>query len=178
VIAPAEDQHGQHRGHEERDEPAQDDRVEILQRRMGPSPRPAWLEDYRVRAVDASVICAVVFAEPEAEAALQRIRHHALVAPDLLPYEVSNVALMKHRRGAPMPDMRAGLVRCLELELLLEPTDALQRLEIAARYGLSAYDAAYLWLAEATQAPLITFDARLAEAARRHLGPQGHGATQ
>jgi predicted nucleic acid-binding protein len=128
--------------------------------------------------VDASVICAVVFAEPEADAALQRIRHHALVAPDLLPYEVSNVALMKHRRGAPMPDMRAGLVRCLELELLLEPTDALQRLEIAARYGLSAYDAAYLWLAEATQAPLITFDARLAEAARRHLGPQGHGATQ
>jgi hypothetical protein len=31
--------------------------VEILQRRMGPCARPAWLEAYRVRAVDASVIC-------------------------------------------------------------------------------------------------------------------------
>jgi predicted nucleic acid-binding protein len=119
--------------------------------------------------VDASVICAVVFDEPEAAEALERIRRHMLVAPDLLPYEVSNVAVMKHCRGTPLTDVRAGVARCLELDLLLEPTDSLQRLELAARYGLSAYDAAYLWLAESVQAPLITFDARLAEAARHHL---------
>ena len=31
--------------------------VEILQRRAGPCVRPAWLEHYRVRVVDASVVC-------------------------------------------------------------------------------------------------------------------------
>lgn len=31
--------------------------VEMLQRRSGPSVRPAWLENYRVRVVDASVVC-------------------------------------------------------------------------------------------------------------------------
>ena len=42
-------------------------------------------------------------------------------------------------------------------------------LELAQRYGLTPYDAAYLWLAERLEAPLVTFDARLGEAARRHL---------
>lgn len=122
--------------------------------------------------VDASVICAIVFGEPEADVALQRVRHHMLVAPDLLPYEVGNVALTKHRRGMPLADARAGVERCLDLELKLEPTDDLQRLELASLYGLTGYDAAYLWLAETLRAPLVTFDARLAEAARRHLDAQ------
>ena len=40
----------------------------------------------------------------------------------------------------------------------------------AARYELSAYDAAYLWLAAELRAPLATFDRRLAEATQAHLG--------
>jgi predicted nucleic acid-binding protein len=39
---------------------------------------------------------------------------------------------------------------------------------LAMRYRLSAYDAAYLWLAGALQAPLAT-DAKLAGAARDYL---------
>ena len=35
---------------------------------------------------------------------------------------------------------------------------------------LSAYDAAYLWLAAELKAPLATFDAKLGKAAQRHLG--------
>ena len=42
-------------------------------------------------------------------------------------------------------------------------------LELAQHYGLTPYHAAYLWLAERLEAPLVTFDARLGEAARRHL---------
>ncbi len=38
------------------------------------------------------------------------------------------------------------------------------------RYQLSAYDAAYLWLAAELKAPLATFDAKLAAAAQAHLG--------
>ena len=40
---------------------------------------------------------------------------------------------------------------------------------LAQRYKLTAYDAAYLWLAERLEAPLATFDAALARAAREHL---------
>ena len=43
-------------------------------------------------------------------------------------------------------------------------------LAMARRYGLSAYDAAYLWLASQLKAPLATFDRKLGEAARQHLG--------
>ena len=43
---------------------------------------------------------------------------------------------------------------------------------LAQRYGLSAYDAAYLWVAGSLKAPLATFDAKLAEAAQLYLaGP-------
>jgi predicted nucleic acid-binding protein len=37
------------------------------------------------------------------------------------------------------------------------------------QWKLSAYDAAYLWLAVELKAPLATFDTRLGNAARSHL---------
>ncbi len=40
---------------------------------------------------------------------------------------------------------------------------------IATRYGLSGYDAAYLWLAAEMRVPLLTFDAKLAIAAKAYL---------
>lgn len=42
---------------------------------------------------------------------------------------------------------------------------------LAQRYKLTAYDAAYLWLAERLEAPLATFDVALARAARDYLEP-------
>jgi len=44
---------------------------------------------------------------------------------------------------------------------------------LAMRYELSAYDAAYLWLAGVLGAPLATFDRKLGQAAGRHLGEVG-----
>lgn len=41
---------------------------------------------------------------------------------------------------------------------------------LADRYRLTAYDAAYLWLAGALTAPLATFDRQLANAASDYLG--------
>ena len=47
--------------------------------------------------------------------------------------------------------------------------DAEALLSIAERYQLTAYDAAYLCVAERLGAPLATLDGKLAEAARAHL---------
>ena len=41
--------------------------------------------------------------------------------------------------------------------------------DLAIRYQLSAYDAAYLWLAAELKCPLATFDEKLATAAQAHL---------
>jgi predicted nucleic acid-binding protein len=119
--------------------------------------------------VDASVLCAVVFVEPEIDEALARAGAHRLLAPHLLPYEVANVAVMRHRRGEPLDDLQSALQRLAALDLSLETVLPAGTLDLAARYALTAYDAAYLWLAAAHRAPLLTFDRRLAEAARQHL---------
>ena len=53
--------------------------------------------------------------------------------------------------------------------------DLAEALAIARRYTISAYDAAYLWLAGFLKTPLATFDARPGKAAQRYLGSLGKG---
>ena len=45
--------------------------------------------------------------------------------------------------------------------------------KVASDCGLTAYDAAYLCVAESLQAPLATFDALLGRAAERYLRGEG-----
>ena len=57
---------------------------------------------YRVRppmVVDASVIGALLFSEPERDQALAWMQGKALFAPDLLDYEVANLALQEATQG-------------------------------------------------------------------------------
>ena len=56
-----------------------------------------------------------------------------------------------------------------EQEITLYRTEIQAQYQLAQRYNLSAYDAAYLWLAAELKAPLATFDLKLANAARAHL---------
>ena len=63
----------------------------------------------------------------------------------------------------------AGLADAISMSISLHPIDALAVAALAERYQLSAYDAAYLWLAADLQCPLATLDAKLAEAAQAHL---------
>ncbi|MGE0800114.1 MAG: type II toxin-antitoxin system VapC family toxin [Lautropia sp.] len=120
--------------------------------------------------VDASVLAAVLFQEATASAAQALIHGRALHAPALLDFELANVASSKARRGLTDRDAAGAALDALSmLDLIRHPAPPASLLRLAARYGLSAYDAAYLWLAEALPAPLATFDARLGEAARRHL---------
>lgn len=120
--------------------------------------------------VDASVLAAALFAEAGREHALSWMRGRKLCAPHLVDCEITNVALAKVQRKA-LDTARArqalGLLSGLDLER--HSVDAVAVFELASRTRLTAYDAAYLWLAGALNAPLATFDARLGAAALDHL---------
>jgi predicted nucleic acid-binding protein len=119
--------------------------------------------------VDCSVIAAVLFDETNRDVATQALSGKELYAPELLADELVSVAVRKARSG--LQDVaKQGLDDFAELELTRCRTDVRAQSRLALEYELSAYDAAYLWLAAELGAPLVTFDERLGSAARRLLG--------
>jgi len=117
-----------------------------------------------VTVVDASVIAAVVFDEPEGAPVIASIGD-ALIAPGLLRYELAGVCatrLQREPRSAQLILSRYRLLAKLDIEFTEPDWDALPLL--ARQWAISAYDAAYLQLALAYKAPLVTLDARLARA--------------
>lgn len=112
--------------------------------------------------VDASALAAVLFDEPEAAPVMASVSG-TLLAPGLLRYELASVCAVKLAREpatAKRTMQRYGLLTGLDIEFA-EPDWSTLPL-IAREWGLSAYDAAYLQLALARKAPLITLDAQLA----------------
>lgn len=124
--------------------------------------------------VDASVLTAAVFAESNCAQALQWMRGRALHAPQLIDFELANAALNKLRRRQTTAEAAAeALTAFSALDIERQPTALDGVFKLAAQWGLTAYDAAYLWLAAELKAPLATFDARLGAAAKAHLGSLG-----
>ena len=117
--------------------------------------------------VDASAVAALLFLEPEAEELVEQLRGSDLVAPQLLAYEIANVAAMRLRRRLVAP---AAATKAIELfgrlDVRLHSVTAAHAFEAATRTGLTAYDGAYLWLAKALGSRLVTLDRRLARVAR------------
>jgi predicted nucleic acid-binding protein len=132
-------------------------------------PAAAWARRAPI-VVDCSVIAALLFDEPAAEDAARMVSGRNLHAPSLLTYEIADVARRKHRAGLPLADAQAALTEFAEQRWELSPAPIAQVFGLAMRYTLSAYDAAYLWLAAELRSPLATFDRKLGEAARQHLG--------
>jgi predicted nucleic acid-binding protein len=142
-------------------------------------PRPLYVAEPAPRygalpplVVDCSVLSAVLFDEPERDQAAQRMAGHALHAPQLLDHELVNVAIKKQRRGLAAEVVARALADFAVQDITLQRTDLSDQFALAQRYELTAYDAAYLWLAAHLAAPLATFDERLARAAQQHLKSQ------
>jgi predicted nucleic acid-binding protein len=131
-------------------------------------PRALWLARPPVVA-DCSVLAAMLFAEAQSDDAMALLAQRAVHAPTLLPFEMASVGLKKRRAGATQAEVDAALTDFAEQRIELHPAPAAAVSALAAQYSLSAYDAAYLWLAAELDAPLLTFDQRLARAAQRHL---------
>ncbi len=120
--------------------------------------------------VDCSVLVAALFREPALEEQARGVmRRCELHAPSLLEYEIANVALKKTGMADDV-EVLAALDGLDALEVTLHRVDLKGSFELGRRYALTAYDSAYLWLAGELKAPLATFDRKLANAARQHLG--------
>ena len=125
--------------------------------------------------VDASVILSAFFPDEDQAQAQALIREHVigrvkLVAPTLLLYEVTNAVVQARRRGRISEEQGGTILTSFEgLGIALLPVTWQQILPLALRFDRSAYDAAYLALAEITEQSLITGDRRLYTAVHEHL---------
>jgi predicted nucleic acid-binding protein len=122
--------------------------------------------------VDASVLLTVLMDPVGAPVLTGRVFHPAetLHAPHLLDVEVAQVARRYCRSGEMSGERGAQLLGDLaDLRITRYPHALMLPRIWELRGNLTAYDAAYLALAEVLGAPLLTRDAKLAKAL-------GHGA--
>lgn len=122
--------------------------------------------------VDASALLEALLRTSAAEAVEKRLfdAGETLHAPHLLDVEVTQVI----RRYAIAGELneergRAALADLIDFPIRRYPHGFLLPRVWALRSSLTAYDAVYVALAEALDAPLLTRDRRLATAARRHV---------
>lgn len=132
---------------------------------MASSPDP-------VLVLDASVLIELLVPGQRAFAVHELLRGNesSWHVPHLADVEVTQV-LRRFERGGVLDSQRAqtALQHLSELDLVRHGHEPLLSRIWAHRHNLSAYDAAYLVLAEALPAQLVTADRGLAEAARRFV---------
>ena len=116
--------------------------------------------------LDASAAVALLAdAGPAGEWVATTISGATLIAPDLMPFEVSNI-LRRHSLSGALDPTAATLAHTdlLALTVHLYPYAAFAERVWELRENVTAYDAAYVAVAELLAAPLVTLDARLAHA--------------
>ena len=125
--------------------------------------------------VDASVLLAAFFPDESQPQAQALIRDHVaervrLTAPDLLLYELTNSVWVAERRSRIQEVQAEEILSAVTgLDIALEPVAWNLMLDLARKIGCSAYDAAYLGLAQAKKESLITGDLHLYRAASQKL---------
>lgn len=116
--------------------------------------------------VDTSAVIGLMAGRPEAPGLAERIRGDGdLHAPHLLDVEFQH-ALRRLVVSGAISDDRAADARAdfADLTIIRYPHVSLADRMWRMRHNVTAYDAAFLALAEALDAPLVTCDARLSRA--------------
>lgn len=121
-------------------------------------------------AVDASaVVTALVTVGPLGVAARSALAEHQLAYPSLMPFEAANALRRLTVTGSvDAHRARLGMQRLTEIRGMEIGFNSLADRVWELRGQITAYDAAYVALAELFDAPLLTLDARL----RRAKGPR------
>ena len=117
---------------------------------------------------DASALAAVIFQEPGFESVAARLEGATVCAPELLRFELANVAVTKARKhpaqaGQILAALDEGLDRRSGIQW--HPVNVTDVAVLGRLTNLTAYDGAYLWLAGWLEADLVTLDKRLAAVA-------------
>ncbi|MEX2165015.1 MAG: type II toxin-antitoxin system VapC family toxin [Sulfuricaulis sp.] len=119
------------------------------------------------KVIDASAMAALVFGEPEADEIGDRIRGVNLHAPVLIDFEVASVCLKKLRQYSKQrAALLAGHALAKQMAVQKHSVDTQEIVLLAEQAKLTAYDAAYLWLAGSLRAELVTLDKRLSRVAK------------
>jgi predicted nucleic acid-binding protein len=116
--------------------------------------------------LDASAAVALLAdAGPTGQWVEATIRGATLFAPELMPFEVSNI-LRRHALASVLDASDATLAHAdlIALPVDLYPYTAFAERVWELRANITAYDASYVALAELVAAPLVTLDAKLAGA--------------
>ena len=111
-------------------------------------------------------------ASPETDRLFERVRDDGAVVPGLWYLEVANVLLQAERRGRiGRADVARRLMLISDLPIATDQETTRrawhETLSLARAENLTAYDAAYLELAERRGLPLMTRDNDLGAAAKR-----------
>jgi predicted nucleic acid-binding protein len=125
----------------------------------------------RVIVVDASALLEALLRTPAAAAVEERLFDlgETLHAPHLIDIEVAQVLRRYAETGQIVPGRcREALDDLSDFPLYRYPHDVVLGRVWELRHNLTAYDAVYVALAEALDAPLLTRDRRLATAAGHH----------
>ena len=128
----------------------------------------------RLVVVDASVVLKWQFDDEECVSQAIALRDDfylrgaiRVIAPQLLAYELANGITVAARKKRISPDKAAEAVsNLLELGIELREVEPLSLLELALRYNISAYDAAYVALAWSEKCELWTGDKALYQAVK------------
>jgi predicted nucleic acid-binding protein len=122
--------------------------------------------------VDASALLEALLRTPAAQAVEARLFEpgQTLHAPHLLDVEVAQ-AIRRYAAAREIGEERghAALADLGDFPLRRYPHDVLLSRVRGLRHNLTVYDAVYVTLAEALDAPLLTIDRRLAAAAGHHV---------
>ncbi|MGH9899949.1 MAG: type II toxin-antitoxin system VapC family toxin [Pyrinomonadaceae bacterium] len=123
--------------------------------------------------LDASMTMSWCFADestPYSHSVLRALLDTYAEVPALWPFEIANVLAINERKQRITATLSSEFIKTLsDLDIRVEqpnpPVDSNALLPLVRRYGLTAYDAAYLELAKRKSLPLATFDKDLLKAA-------------
>lgn len=124
--------------------------------------------------VDASIALAWCFSDETsdyADAVLVALEGKTMLVPSVWSLEIANALLVGERRQRlNQPEIKQFTTLLESLSLVQDRRVVAEHvsdvLPLARKYGLSAYDAAYLELSIRTSIPLATLDTRLQKAAQ------------
>lgn len=124
--------------------------------------------------LDASVALSWCFPDESndyANMVLQRFKTDTAAVPAIWSLEVSNALVVGYRRSRMSLEQVQTAAKLLSgLEIMVDTVSTVhvlhKTLNVALAYGLSAYDAAYLDLAQRLKCPMATADTKLYQAAK------------